>query len=92
MENGKQVAFANQIYKEFADDFENGFKVNKGVNPTGLTKREYFAAKSMQGLLSAMSGLDNSQFLPNLDNTKYCADLAVSAADELLRALAKTEC
>lgn len=58
----------------------------------GLTKREYFAGLAMQGLLSAMSGLENSQFVPNLDNTKYCADLAVSAADELLRALAKTEC
>jgi len=57
----------------------------------GLTKREYFAAMAMQGLLSAMSGLDNSQFVPNLDNTKYCADLAVDAADELLRALEKTD-
>ena len=85
MENSKQPAFA--VSREMCE-MQNEIE----TYPYGLTKREYFAAKAMQGLLSAMSGLDNSQFLPNLDNTKYCADLAVSAADELLRALAKTEC
>ena len=88
MENKNDAAFPREwsIIKQSKDAPEQ-----ISVAQKGLTKREYFAAKAMQGLLSAMSGNDNSQFLPNLDNTKYCADLAVSAADELLRALAKTE-
>lgn len=89
MEKGNEAAFPREWSK---------IKQNKdapeqiSVAQKGLTKREYFAVMAMQGLLSAMSGLENSQFVPNLDNTKYFADLAVSAADELLRALAKTEC
>lgn len=58
----------------------------------GLTKREYFAGLAMQGLMTTLIPLDNNQICPNLENVKYCVDMAVTAADELLRALETTEC
>lgn len=51
---------------------------------TGLTKREYFAAMAMQGFLSIY---DADSILPNEDNVKYMAKLAVKAADILLQEL-----
>jgi len=47
----------------------------------GLTKREYFAALAMQGLMA------NEEF--SYDSCKAIAEKAVEQADELLAALAK---
>lgn len=56
--------------------------------PTGITKREYFAAMAMQGILSSCDG--NIQGMePNEPNMKYFAELSVKAADELLKQLEK---
>ena len=48
------------------------------MNWLGLTKREYFAAKALQGILAA-NLVDNS--------TDDDAAIAVNAADELIKAL-----
>ena len=54
-----------------------------------LTKREYFAAKAMQGLLS------NSEWMEVYDGSKYLmqsdilADIAIKTADTVLRKLEK---
>lgn len=53
----------------------------------GLTKREYFAGKALQGLLS----IYDESIAPNSDNVNYMVKLAVSAADELLKVLDETE-
>lgn len=80
MENGKLPAFASKPYPEFADDFKNNFSAWQGVNPTGLTKREYFAAMAMQGFCAC----------PDLKiENKHLAEAAVDVADELLKALEK---
>lgn len=55
----------------------------------GLSKREYFAGLAMQGLMTTLIPLTNNQSVPNFDNVKYCAELAVTAADELLKQLEK---
>jgi len=81
MENSIQPAFA--VSKEMAEMSEIT------EYPYGLTKREYFAAKALQGLMTTLIPLDNNQSCPNLDNVKYCVNMAVTAADELLSALAK---
>jgi hypothetical protein len=47
----------------------------------GLTKREYFAALAMQGLLS------NGHCLPNKDGIEYVVSISIKAADELLKQL-----
>jgi hypothetical protein len=64
MKNAKQMAFPTQV-------------VN-GELHTGLTKREYFAAMAMQGLISKQGELNNAEIR---------ARMAVIHADELLKAL-----
>lgn len=51
----------------------------------GLTKREYFAAMAMQGLISAAHLYDSVR------DDKSCAIMAVKMADALMEALNKTE-
>lgn len=66
MENGKQPAFASTDGKTFAND--------------GLTKREYFAALAMQGLLAC----------PDISASReVIAEESVKQADDLLKALEK---
>lgn len=76
MENGKQEAFG------FAAQLDG-----ENIYSAGLTKREYFAAMAMQGLMTTLIPLTDNQLCPNYDNVKYCANLAATAADELLKAL-----
>ena len=57
----------------------DGMAVNQG-----LTKREYFAAMAMQGMLSACNGFDNR-------GQKYLAECAISQADALIKALNETK-
>jgi hypothetical protein len=57
----------------------------------GLTKREYFAAKAMQGLLS------NPEWMKEYKGEKYLmqpdiiAEVAIKITDELIKALNKNE-
>lgn len=60
-----------------------------GYQQDGLTKREYFAAKALQGLMTTLIPTTDNQLCPNYENVKYMADLAVSASDALLEALNK---
>ena len=54
--------------------------INNPIDPTnnGLTKREYFAAMAMQGLLAN-----------NKSEHKYCVISAVEYADDLIEVLNK---
>ena len=65
------------------------YSVSGECENAGLTKREHFAAIAMQGLMSTLIPTADNQLCPNYENVKYMADLAVSAADELLEALNK---
>lgn len=55
---------------------------NYGGNRSGLTKREYFAAKAMQGILSSVIS-----HLPSADGRKNICQDAIKFADELLNQL-----
>lgn len=70
MENGKQQAFPFTIE-------DTG---NPSVTSLGLTKREYFAAMAMQGILSNHMLIDSSEW-------DWVAKNAVKQADELLKQL-----
>jgi hypothetical protein len=52
----------------------------------GLTKREYFAAMAMQGLLATMN---HDNFAPSFDNVTYAANMSATAADLLIKSLNK---
>ena len=67
---------AEDDYKPLNDGQKTGWEVKFG----GLTKREYFAAKAMQGMLS------NSQII-DTDNWDWIAENAVKQADLLLKQL-----
>jgi hypothetical protein len=56
----------------------------------GLTKREYFAAMALQGLLANSSALDAIRYatLKGFEGLKV-ADIAVLHANDLLKALEK---
>ena len=52
---------------------------------SGLTKREYFAAMAMQGLLSICNPQEG--IFPNEENIFYMTKLSVKSADALLQEL-----
>lgn len=62
------------------DSLINTIEYNNNYISTGLTKREYFAAMALQGLLANDSGLITSK-----------ARDAVKAADALIEELNKTK-
>lgn len=81
MENGKKPAFYNP----------NSYFM-QGDDGIGLTKREYFAGLSMQGLLS------NSEFIKagsfdfiSKGTEKRISQIATSISDALIAELEKTE-
>lgn len=90
MENGKQP-ITPQMYTRVADGIngyaplKDGQKTGYEIKFGGLTKREYFAAKALQGLMvQSIPGSHNS----NADNwNKERAKFAVDMADALLEAL-----
>lgn len=91
MDNGKQPIMPTMYTKigEGVDDYtplNDGQKTGWEVKFGGLTKREYFASKAMQGLLSIYDNNGND-LVPSTSNVKYMAKLAVSAADALLEEL-----
>lgn len=63
---------------------EKGIRVNLTNN---LTKREYFAAMAMQGILSGTSGVEA---LASIHPTDWC-ESAVMTADALIAELNKGE-
>jgi hypothetical protein len=77
MKNENKPAFA--ISEEETDRIEGGINIY-----TGLTKREYFAAKAMQGLLSNPSQIVSTDFV-------WVAKHARGYADAALKELERTE-
>ena len=56
-----------------------------------LTKREYFAAKSMQGLLSNPEWMKEYKGEKYLMQTDIVAEVAIKTADELIKALNRND-
>jgi hypothetical protein len=63
---------------------------NKGVQD-GLTKREYFAAKAMQGLLSNSEWMREYKGEKYLMETDILAEVSVKIADKLIKELNNNE-
>jgi hypothetical protein len=63
---------------------------NKGVQD-GLTKREYFAAKAMQGLLSNIEWMREYKGEKYLMETDILAKVSVKIADKLIKELNNNE-
>lgn len=61
------------------------FAIENGSGAPGLTKREYFAAMAMQGMVKPISGGRSDIMLCH--QYQYYAEMAVGAADALLSAL-----
>ena len=70
--NGDSPAFSKEVF--YTDEY------NINTPQEGLTKREYFAAMAMQGLLA------NDKV-----EHKYCVISAVEYADDLIEQLNKTK-
>lgn len=67
-----------KLIKNSAFPFEIEHKDGK-IYAKGLTKREYFAAMAMQGMLNKFMYLDNA------------AEMSVNAADALIKALNESQ-
>jgi hypothetical protein len=74
MKNGNKPAYPQK--KEFID-----------VDETGLTKREYFAAMAMQGLLSNSKLWANIERVEDVGMYEWFALQSKQYADELLKQL-----
>jgi hypothetical protein len=94
MNNGKQPITPSMWTKcgEGIDDYQplkDGQKTGWETKFGGLTKREYFAAKAMQGLLS------NPEWMKEYKGEKYLmqdsivSEIACKQADALIEALNK---
>lgn len=72
---------------------ENTVDGQRGFSPMsgGLTKREYFAACAMQGLLAGLGIVEEAGDLKGLVMPKEAAQVSVNYADALLAELSKTE-
>jgi len=57
----------------------------------GLTKREYFAAKAMQGLLSNPEWMREYKGQKYLIETDIVAEVSVKIADKLIKGLNKND-
>ena len=90
MNNGKQPIIPTMYTKcgDGADDYKplkDGQKTGWEVKFGGLTKREYFAAKALQGLMvQSIPGTHNQNAEEwNMVRAKFAVDMA----DALIRAL-----
>jgi hypothetical protein len=95
MNNGKQPINPSMWtkYREGSDDYKplkDGQKTGWETKFGGLTKREYFAGKALQGLLSLYDS-DGGNIVPTSENVVYMAKLAVTAADALLSELSNED-
>jgi len=79
MGNNKQTIANDPIHNS-----EQGVQV-------GLTKREYFAAKAMQGLLSNPEWMKEYKGEKYLMQTDIVAEVAIKTADELIKALNRND-
>jgi hypothetical protein len=71
-------------------DSATGFAWSQEQQGTsGLSKREYFSAMALQGLLSIYDNNEQNPTVPNEENVKYMAKLAVQAADAIIAELNK---
>ncbi len=77
MTNNKQTIANDSIYNS-----------EQGVQD-GLTKREYFAAKAMQGLLSNPEWMREYKGQKYLMQTDVVAEVAIKTADALIKGLNK---
>ena len=90
--NGEHPIYPTWLTKNGTNSYtalKEGQKTGYEAHVGGLTKREYFASKALQGLLSIFDDNTQSPIVPNDANTKYMAELSVKAADYLLEALQK---
>ncbi len=57
-------------------------------NPEGMTLRDYFAAKSLQGLISATTKMTcaDGQFIVDVMDETHMTKIAYSHADAMLKA------
>lgn len=83
MKNSEQSAFP--IVESWSDEHPEVFSARSGC--TGLTKREYFAAMAMQGMLSNSASLNNEKGEAIPRTAQNMAMGAVKFADELLKQL-----
>jgi hypothetical protein len=67
---------------ENGENLIHSFQGETIENFNGLTKREYFAALAMQGLLS-----NKSITTPDMDNAKIIIEVSIGLADELIKQL-----
>lgn len=79
MKNGDQSAFPIRPNREMVEDMKHNFDAFNGINPIGLTKREYFAVMAFQALCT------NSSY--SEVNYTTIAKEAVVASCELLKQL-----
>ncbi len=77
MTNNKQTIANDSIYNS-----------EQGVQD-GLTKREYFAAKAIQGLLSNPEWMTEYEGKKYLMQTDVVAEVAIKTADALIKGLNK---
>lgn len=78
---GTESVMPHLLYSEISGN-PNGFV--KGIN-----LRQHYAGLAMQGLMTTLIPTAGNKLCPNYENVKYMANLAVTAADELLEALNK---
>lgn len=84
--SNNESAFPKHIFEKVGD-------ISKGVASGGITKREYFVAKAMAGLISAMSPDSFAKATRIASEQKGCladeyvAVMAVNLADATLRAM-----
>lgn len=81
MTNGQQPAFPLAT-EELSDRFSEGV-----ILSVGLTKREYFAAAALQGLLANSYGDSNSPPTLSCATQQEMAAMARDQADHLINAL-----
>lgn len=87
MNTKNQPAFPVEVSVDENGNLRGSQTSNFSGFEIGLTKREYFAGKALQGLLSIYDDNEQNPTVPNEDNVKYMAKLAVKAADILLAEL-----
>ncbi len=91
----KMITGKEPVYPQIDTDIEfadvnNEKQYSRTYNHTeGLSLRQYYAGLALQGLMTTLLPASGNGLCPNLDNVKYMSDLAVTAADELIKALNK---
>jgi hypothetical protein len=77
----EQYAFQQQYLEETYDDDQGKWVMGRLVQTGGLTKREYFAARALQGILGCTAEYSGARDRPSR------VQLAIAYADALLNEL-----